>query len=282
MACLSPTKKFSHNECTVCSVRTGRASATLSAARPQRRIDANIDIPIHLHNGFPLGRLKGLLTPQENGSLTLKSRNTLAGKSSKKGKEATIELSPEVLNGDTRIEVDDIEIDLKNRYLAAFLAWLIPGAGHFYQGRHAKGTLFVLSVLSIWFLGFSLGGGHVVYASWANGDRRWHYFLQAGVGAAAIPALVQGDRMRRATDPSTGRTLDSYKPLWGGFMAPPHRPVIESESDEIAAWYAVYGSGYEMGTWFTMIAGLLNFLVIYDAFGGPLAVPISGRASKKE
>ncbi|EMI17669.1 hypothetical protein, membrane [Rhodopirellula maiorica SM1] len=35
-----------------------------------------------------------------------------------------------------------------------------------------------------------------------------------------------------------------------------------------------------MGTWYTVIAGLLNILVIYDAFGGPLSVPISGR--KKE
>lgn len=191
-------------------------------------------------------------------------------------KDTTIELSPEVLKGGTLIEVDKIEIDLRNRYLAAFLAWIVPGAGHYYQGRHAKGTLFVISVLSIWLLGFSLGGGHVVYASWAPGDRRWHYFLQAGVGAAALPALIQGNRMRHATD-RDGRTVDSYRPLWNGFMAPPHRPVVESEADEIAAWYAVYGGGYEMGTWFTMIAGLLNFLVIYDAFGGPLAVPISGR-----
>lgn len=191
-------------------------------------------------------------------------------------KNSTIELSPEVLSGDTRIEVDGMEIDLRNRYLAAFLAWLIPGAGHFYQGRNTKGTLFVISILSIWLLGFSLGGGHVVYASWVSGDRRWHYFLQAGVGAAALPALVQGNRMRNATD-RNGRTVDSYEPRWYGFMAPPNRPVMESEADEIAAWYAVYGSGYEMGTWFTMIAGLLNFLVIYDAFGGPLAVPISGK-----
>ena len=52
---------------------------------------------------------------------------------------------------------------------------------------------------------------------------------------------------------------------------------MESEADEVAAWYARHGAGYEMGTWYTVIAGLLNILVIYDAYGGPLAVPISGR-----
>jgi len=179
------------------------------------------------------------------------------------------------------IAVDGQYIDLKNRPLAAFLAWLIPGAGHFYQGRRTKGAIYLVCILSAWILGFALGGGHVVYASWQPGDKRWHYLLQAGVGAAALPALVQGDRMRRQTDPFNGQTMKSYKPLWGGFMAPPIRPVIEDEADEVSAWYARRGAGYEMGTWYTVvIAGLLNILVIYDAYGGPLAIPISGR--KKE
>ena len=63
-------------------------------------------------------------------------------------------------------------------------------------------------------------------------------------------------------------------------MAPPLRPVRENQADEVSAWYARRGAGYEMGTWYTVIAGLLNILVIYDAYGGPLSVPISGR--KKE
>lgn len=198
------------------------------------------------------------------------------GKTIDAKRSSQIELSPAVLNGETLIEVDGIEIDLRNRYLAAFLAWLIPGAGHLYQGRRGKATLFVLCVLSLWVIGFAIGGTNVVYASWQPGDRRWHYFLQAGVGAVALPALVQGNRMRENTDPR-GRTVDSYRPLWDGFMAPPNRPVLEGEADEVAAWYANRGSGYELGTWFTMIAGLLNLLIIYDAFGGPLAVPISGK-----
>ncbi|QDT13590.1 DUF6677 family protein [Stieleria marina] len=180
---------------------------------------------------------------------------------------------------DNFIEVDNIEIDLRNRKLAALLAWLIPGAGHFYQGRHTKGSFFLVCILTTWIIGFALGGGHVVYASWQPGDRRWHYALQAGVGAVALPALVQGQRMKHKTD-ADGRTMPSYRPLWGGFMAPPYRPVFEDRADEVSAWYAVHGAGYEMGTWYTMIAGLLNILVIYDAFAGPLAIPISGR--KKE
>ena len=183
------------------------------------------------------------------------------------------------------IEVDGVRVDLRNRYLAAFLAWLVPGAGHYYQRRYSKATLFFICIMTTWILGFALGGGHVVYASWQPGDRRWHYFLQAGVGVAALPALVQGDRMRRHTiDSRFGppHTQSDYEPLWGGFMAPPQRPVYEDRTDEVSAWYAVYGAGYEMGTWYTMIAGLLNILVVYDALGGPLAVPISGRKKEAE
>ncbi|MDB4679086.1 hypothetical protein OAL43_01335 [bacterium] len=178
------------------------------------------------------------------------------------------------------IAVDGEIVDLRNRPLAALLAWLIPGAGHFYQGRQTKAFIFLVCILSTWILGFALGGSHVVYSSWEPGDKRWHFYLQGGAGLVALPAYLQGRRMNQETD--LGETNSDYEPLWGGLMAPPFRPVMESEADEVAAWYAEHGAGYEMGTWYTVIAGLLNILVIYDAYGGPLAVPISGRKRDPE
>ncbi len=133
----------------------------------------------------------------------------------------------------TTIAVDGQLVDLRNRNLAAFLAWLVPGLGHFYQKRYTKGGLFLVCILTAWILGLAIGGSRVVYASWQPGDKRWHYLMQAGAGAVAMPALIQGNRMRKATE--NGRTLPGYEPLWNGFMAPPLRPVIESEADEVAA-----------------------------------------------
>lgn len=177
------------------------------------------------------------------------------------------------------IEVDGRLIDLRSRPLAALLAWLLPGAGHFYQGRRAKGTLYLVCLLSLWFAGFWIGGVHVVYASRHPGDHRWHYYAQLGAGLVALPALFQTRQINRyeTFDRGFAETDREYKPLWGGFMSPPRRPVSEENADEVSAWYALHGAGYEMGTWYTMIAGLLNILVIYDAFSGPLGVPISGR-----
>ena len=48
---------------------------------------------------------------------------------------------------------DEIEINLKDPVLAGFWAWLWPGAGHLYQGRYAKGALFMICILGTFFSG---------------------------------------------------------------------------------------------------------------------------------
>lgn len=90
-----------------------------------------------------------------------------------------------------------IEIDLRDPWLAAVLAWVWPGAGHLYQRRTGKGWLFMVCILGTYFFGLALGEGKVVYASWNQTDRRWQYPLQLGVGLPALPALVQGMVVRR-------------------------------------------------------------------------------------
>ena len=152
----------------------------------------------------------------------------------------------------------DFEIDLRQPGLAAFWAWIWPGAGHLYQRRYAKGILFMVCVLSTYFFGLAMAGGHVVYASWNQHEKRWQYFCQVGIGLPALPALVQARRV------STGRD-----PLFGGRMAPPR---MNAAGDELASWHKQYGLYFELGTLYTMIAGLLNILAIYDAYAGPVLI----------
>ncbi|MFV1966395.1 MAG: DUF6677 family protein [Pirellulaceae bacterium] len=161
-----------------------------------------------------------------------------------------------------------LQIDLRNPAWAAFWAWLCPGAGHLYQKRYAKGVLFMVCILGTFFSGLTLGKGHVVYASWTKNDKRWQYLCQLGVGAPAFPALIQSRRVRNGA-----------APLWSGFMAPPNNvadPNNEAElhRDELAEWHLELNSRFELGTLYTMIAGLLNVLAIYDAYAGPvISVP---------
>ncbi|MBN1852259.1 MAG: hypothetical protein JW829_06025 [Pirellulales bacterium] len=179
-----------------------------------------------------------------------------------------------------------IDVELKDPWLAAFLAWLVPGLGHLYQRRTGKGVLFFICILGTFFFGLYLGNGHVVYASLPHQQPyRWQYWCQVGVGLSALPALVQKERVA---------SEDNFKePIggWGGIMAPPRDPYICNKfriSDrfestdasgnvvvhptELAMWNHNLPSRFELGTVYTMIAGLLNILVIYDAAAGPLAI----------
>ena len=159
------------------------------------------------------------------------------------------------------IEVNPVE--LKDPLLAAFLAWLVPGAGHFYQGRTAKGVLYSVCILGTFFYGLLfLGDGRVVYASWKPDPFRFPYLCQVGVGLPALPALVQAHRAREGK----GRLFGSQ------FMAPPrHRPG-ERHASELDQWHYELHRYFELGTVYTMIAGLLNLLAVYDAWRGPAFV----------
>jgi len=158
---------------------------------------------------------------------------------------------------------ETLEVDLKNPPLAALLAWLLPGAGHLYQGRTAKGVLYMICILTTYFYGFWLGQGHVVYASWRPEDRRLPYLCQVGVGLPALPAIVQAQLKKRGGPLLFGTDM----------MAPPDVDPdrdINEPPDQLARWNQEAGVGFELGTLFTMVAGLLNILAIYDAFAGPV------------
>lgn len=157
---------------------------------------------------------------------------------------------------------EQIEIDLKDPLFAAFLAWLLPGLGHWYQGRRHKAVLFFVCILGTFIYGLYLGEGRVVYASWRDNDHRLPYLCQVGVGLPALPALIQAKRAQPLQFPF----------LWQDFMAPPKTvspPTHGIPADDLDDLHKRLHRFWELGTVYTMIAGLLNVLAIYDAWGGP-------------
>jgi hypothetical protein len=109
-----------------------------------------------------------------------------------------------------------------------------------------------------------------VYASWTEGDKRWQYFCQLGVGIPAFPAILQARRANSGDDS-----------LFGGLMAPPQGPVLLNAEDELARWHHDYHFFFELGTLYTMIAGLLNVLAVYDAWGGPVMMAAADDSQKR-
>ena len=157
-------------------------------------------------------------------------------------------------------------VELKDPATAAVLAWLIPGLGHYYQGRTAKAILFFVCIMGTFSYGVYLGGssdlgwGRVVYCSWRPGDKRLPYLCQLGVGIPALPALVQASRVR-----------DGKEPWFDYFMAPPELGHdLEGPPFTLNMLHKKLNRFFEFGTVYTMVAGLLNILVVYDAWGGPV------------
>ncbi len=203
-------------------------------------------------------------------------------------------------------EGEDIVVDLRDPYWAAVLAWLWPGAGHLYQRRFPKAFLFMACILSTYFAGLALGEGRVVYASMKTNDFRWQYFCQLGVGIPAMPAMVQS--MATAEKDKNGNRQDPFFVLCerypkdfssknpdlevfdyhkvdpkkkvpagtqtykDGFMAPPDGPLSVNNNDVLGQWHSELKHFFEIGTLFTIVAGLLNLLAVYDAFSGPAII----------
>lgn len=176
----------------------------------------------------------------------------------------------------------DRSIQLKDPLIAGVLGWLIPGLGHFYQGRNAKGALFTICILGTFIYGLYLGGGkeegwgRAVYFSFRTNDWRLPWLCQIGVGFPTVPMTLLQAELK--------------EPILNGFMAPP--PLPDSDSlrngppgeppppDRMnLAWInRLLPRYYELGTVYTMIAGLLNILAVYDACCGP----VPAESAKKE
>jgi len=151
--------------------------------------------------------------------------------------------------------------------MAGFLAWLLPGLGHYYQRRYSKAIIFFLCIVPTFIVGCALasssetGIARNVYWSWRQGDMRFWWLAQAPLGLAAIPSWTQAWQVNAGV-----------QPMFGKFMAPPQRIPNDQRGvsptiDEIRRKLP----HYELGNYLVVIAGLMNLLVIFDAVDGPFA-----------
>lgn len=91
-----------------------------------------------------------------------------------------------------------------NPWIAGILAFLVPGAGHFYQGRWFKGAIYFFCILGTFIGGMKLGEGVVVYHKADTRFPTFWYATQLLAGGIAIPAYFQG---LRAANPEN-RSVD--------------------------------------------------------------------------
>jgi TM2 domain-containing membrane protein YozV len=167
----------------------------------------------------------------------------------------------------------------ENSWMAALLSYLVPGLGQIYQGRVAKGLLFMVCLYALFFYGMALGSGKIVTEEgvyyvynvylpdtsrlnnpWglrppllANVYNRLQFAGQFWIGVAAWPAIYQY------------LNYDELHPQ-GSFLSSFERTPSESHINELQQQR---DKTWDLGWVYTVIAGVLNILVIYDAFAGP-------------
>lgn len=202
----------------------------------------------------------------------------LVGRQAQAPAERVVAISPD----------DGSEIDLRDPAVAALLSWLVPGLGQLWQGRRLKGLLFLAAIGGILLAGLWLGGGKVAYCLWRPGARRLEFLGQAGIGAVAVPAVIQSWSLSTTGGPflpggvfvppllrnqpvsaAYATRLERSEPGMS-FVRDPSGRQARSIVDELSVWYLRLGRFFDVGTLYVTIAGLLNLLVVYDAWAGPL------------
>jgi hypothetical protein len=168
--------------------------------------------------------------------------------------------------------------DWKPAPVAALLSYLVPGLGQIVQGRVAKGLLFMVSLLGMFFLGQAMGQWRNVYLPQPDDlqrqqnparrlvsatFQRWHYAGQFFIGIAAWPAIWQ---FYEKSMPDS--------PFWRDFQ---RGPRDRFEEEELNQFVVNSDKTPDLGWVYPVIAGMLNILVIYDAFAGPAFLVIPGR-----
>lgn len=130
----------------------------------------------------------------------------------------------------------DPRINFRSRELAAVFAFLIPGSGHFYQGRRTKAGIYFFGILSLFFGGMILGDWQPVYSQTVHAGQAASvqmqpreaplvtrgsigYAAQVLVGLPAIPSLIQQARFSSDKGVVTTLKADINSEFVGAFQS---------------------------------------------------------------
>ncbi len=181
--------------------------------------------------------------------------------------------------------------------VAAVLSYLVPGLGQMVQGRVGKGLLFMVCLYTLFFYGLFLGQGRAAVVS--DGQvKEYHLTSNVYLPTSEERNPQQDSWTRLATDlyhrpqflgqfwmgivvwPAIWQYANfnpkQEKPPLNGFMRTP-------DPESLNAVHTGGNKLLELGWVYTVIAGVLNIMVIYDALAGPalLAGAAAAASSRK-
>jgi hypothetical protein len=187
---------------------------------------------------------------------------------------------------------------------------VVPGLGQIVQGRVAKGVLFMVCIYALFFYGMYQGSGTVVVDGkaytissnvylpdragadtpfnlpplGANLYERPQFLGQFWAGIVSWPAIWQylhsnrdldsqiAEAQRQGAPPEEIEALEQRKDRGGTIFG---RFQREPSEETVNAVHNFGDKQMELAWVFTVIAGVLNILVIYDAVAGPAFVAVA-------
>lgn len=176
--------------------------------------------------------------------------------------------------------------------LAAALAWVFPGAGHYVLGHTRRAVLICAGILGLfgfgvfiggiscidrresffWFLGQALAGPIALGIDYVH-QNQFKAYDAAGTGPGALRSTADLDRLRRRAaypyellDHKTVELVDSATNRRITRRIPFFRLPDPTRNEKPAPPYTKsLGRAGELGTLFCTIAGFMNLICIIDA-----------------
>lgn len=145
--------------------------------------------------------------------------------------------------------------------LALLLAWLIPGAGHLYLRRWARGIIIMVVIGGTFWTGVAFGGVLTVDYN----AERWWFYAQSLTG---VHGLVGWHRQQQVYE-QMGRDpkfIAAYERV-GRESPAAQSQAVQGLVDEymVAKGYALVTPTDTVARAYSGVAGLLNLMCIFDA-----------------
>ncbi len=126
----------------------------------------------------------------------------------------------------------------RNPYAALILGWVIPGAGHVYLGQVKKGVFFFVLLAGAFVVGVAIGGYDDV----------------------AFPEPSANTPENDITSQVMYRVIPVVQAMDGAVA------LVSSKAAQAAERDNRYLGDYDIGLLYTCVAGLMNLIVMLDAF----------------
>jgi len=139
---------------------------------------------------------------------------------------------------------------------AGILAWILPGAGHFFLGHRGIGLVFFIAISLTYGTGLALGGVKASVNPYLN---RWLFLAELGTGGYTTAGYIIGNSVGGIDARTTDAIVHKKKPF--ADLSQARKRELE---DRLLPYISFYPES-DVAQIYLAIGGLLNLLAILDA-----------------